>query len=33
VRDALGDRLGEAADLGPMPVRGFDRPVRVWKLA
>ena len=23
---------GDAVDLGPLPIRGYDEPVRVWRL-
>jgi class 3 adenylate cyclase len=33
VREAAGDAVGEALPLGPLPVRGYEEPVRVWRLA
>jgi adenylate cyclase len=35
VSDALRELAIEhgAADLGPLPIRGYDQPVRVWRLA
>jgi adenylate cyclase len=33
VHDALGEECGDAVALGEVPVRGYDRPVTVWKLA
>jgi adenylate cyclase len=35
VSDALHALAVEhgATDLGPLPIRGYDRPVRVWRLA
>lgn len=33
VREAAGEAIGDAAPLGPMTVRGYDRPVTVWRLA
>jgi adenylate cyclase len=33
VRAAAGAALGEAAPLGPVPVRGYEAPVEVWRLA
>ena len=32
VREAAGDAVGEALPLGP-PVRGYEEPVTVWRLA
>jgi adenylate cyclase len=33
VREAAGDAVGEALPLGPLPVRGYEEPVTVWRLA
>jgi adenylate cyclase len=33
VHDALGEECRDAVALGEVPVRGYDRPVTVWKLA
>lgn len=33
VRDALGEECRDAVALGEVPVRGYDRPVTVWKIA
>jgi len=33
VRDALGEECRDAVALGEVPVRGYERPVTVWKLA
>ncbi|MBA2398499.1 MAG: adenylate/guanylate cyclase domain-containing protein [Bradyrhizobium sp.] len=33
VHDALGDECRDAVSLGEVPVRGYDRPVTVWKIA
>ena len=33
VREAAGDAVGEALSLGPLPVRGYEEPVTVWRLA
>ena len=33
VHDALGEECRDAVSLGEVPVRGYDRPVTVWKLA
>src|SRR5712671_2645001 len=33
VHDALGEECRDAVSLGDVPVRGYDRPVTVWKLA
>jgi adenylate cyclase len=33
VREAAGGEVGEASLLGAMPVRGYDEPVMVWRLA
>ena len=33
VREAAGDAVGEVLPLGPLPVRGYDDPVTVWRLA
>ena len=32
VRDALGEAGNDAASLGDVPIRGYDRPMTVWKL-
>ena len=32
VHAAAGDAIGDAAPLGPLPVRGYDQPVIVWRL-
>jgi adenylate cyclase len=32
-REAAGDAVGEALPLGPLPVRGYEEPVTVWRLA
>lgn len=32
VRVAAGDSLGEAQSLGPVAIRGYERPVTVWRL-
>jgi adenylate cyclase len=32
VRDALGDECSDAVSLGDVPVRGYDKPVTVWRL-
>jgi adenylate cyclase len=31
VREAAGDAVGEALPLGPLPVRGYEEPVTVWR--
>ena len=33
VLEAAGDAVGEALPLGPLPVRGYEEPVTVWRLA
>ena len=33
VHDALGDECRDAVSLGDVPVRGYDKPVPVWRLA
>ena len=33
VRDALGAECGDAVSLGEVPIRGYDRPMAVWRLA
>jgi adenylate cyclase len=33
VREAAGDAVGEALPLGPLPVRGYEEPITVWRLA
>ena len=33
VHDALGEECRDAVSLGEVPVRGYDRPVTVWKIA
>src|SRR5712671_4856954 len=33
VHDALGEECSDAVSLGEVPIRGYDRPVTVWKLA
>jgi len=33
VHDALGAECNDAVSLGDVPIRGYDRPVPVWKLA
>lgn len=33
VHDALGDECRDAVSLGDVPVRGYDKPVTVWRLA
>jgi adenylate cyclase len=33
VRDALGVECSDAKSLGDVPVRGYDRPMKVWQLA
>jgi len=33
VHDALGDECRDAVSLGEVPVRGYDRPVTIWKVA
>ena len=32
VRDALGDEANDAVPLGEVAIRGYDRPMAVWKL-
>jgi adenylate cyclase len=32
VREALGKDCGDAVPLGEVPIRGYERPVTVWKL-
>jgi adenylate cyclase len=32
VRDALGEECSDAVSLGEVPVRGYDKPVTVWRL-
>jgi adenylate cyclase len=32
VRDALGEACGDAVSLGEVQVRGYDRPMTVWRL-
>jgi adenylate cyclase len=32
VRDALGDTGTDAVSLGEVAIRGYDRPMTVWKL-
>lgn len=32
VRDALGEECSDAVSLGEVPVRGYDKPVAVWRL-
>jgi len=32
VRDALGDDCTDAVPLGEVPIRGYERPMRVWQL-
>jgi adenylate cyclase len=32
VRDALGDAGNDAASLGEVPIKGYDRPMAVWQL-
>jgi adenylate cyclase len=32
VRDALGEAYGDAVSLGEVEVRGYDRPMAVWRL-
>ncbi|QDW39515.1 adenylate/guanylate cyclase domain-containing protein [Bradyrhizobium sp. KBS0727] len=32
VRDALGEACGDAVSLGEVQVRGYDRPMSVWRL-
>ena len=33
VREAAGDAVGEALPLVSLPVRGYEEPVTVWRLA
>jgi adenylate cyclase len=33
VREAAGDAVGEALPLAPLPVRGYEDPINVWRLA
>ena len=33
VREAARDAVGEALLLGPLPVRGYEEPITVWRLA
>jgi len=33
VREAAGGAIGEAFSLGALPVRGYDEPITVWRLA
>ena len=33
VREAAGDAIGDALPLGPITVRGYTKPVTVWRLA
>jgi adenylate cyclase len=33
VHAAAGGAIGDADSLGPLPVRGYERPVMVWRLA
>ena len=32
VRDALGEACGDAVSLGEVAVRGYERPMAVWRL-
>jgi len=32
VHDALGEACGDAVSLGEVPVRGYDKPMTVWRL-
>jgi adenylate cyclase len=32
VRDALGETGNDAVSLGEVEVRGYDRPMTVWRL-
>jgi adenylate cyclase len=32
VRDALGEAGGDAVSLGEVEVRGYERPMAVWRL-
>jgi len=32
VRDALGQECSDAVSLGEVAIRGYDRPMTVWKL-
>jgi adenylate cyclase len=32
VRDALGEDCTDAVSLGEVPIRGYDRPMKVWQL-
>ena len=32
VRDALGEAGGDAVSLGEVAIRGYDRPMAVWRL-
>ena len=32
VRDALGEACGDAVSLGEVEVRGYERPMAVWRL-
>jgi adenylate cyclase len=33
VYSAAGSAIGDAKPLGPLPVRGYDQPITVWRLA
>jgi len=33
VRNALGELGGDAVKIGDVPIRGYDQPQAVWKLA
>jgi adenylate cyclase len=33
VREAAGEAVGEALPLGALPVRGYEEPIIVWRLA
>jgi adenylate cyclase len=33
VRDVLGNLSDDAISLGEVPVKGYDRPMEVWRLA
>jgi adenylate cyclase len=33
VRDALGDGCSDATSLGEVPIRGYDQPQTIWRLA
>jgi len=33
VRSAIGDAIGDGEPLGPVAVRGYDKPIAVWRLA